>query len=458
MREVLLTLAASDAPGDIGWTGLRIFAAVALVIFLALIATSRRFFRLQRNRNIAGLLAGGWPAIAIGFFLGPHGAHIISGDTLLEVRPLLIIGLGWIGFLVGMQARKEILAAAPRNLWYWVSLDAVVSLALTGCIAWMLLQRLVPHGRETVIWMLLPVLVLGACALGWSPETRSLLVRHSEPTRRLAVLIRAGSGLSAIFAIAIFGLIYKLAGRTVTGDVAFTPIRLAIAVAASLGIATLVGLGARFMLHQAGRSRPDLLVVFIGVVAIVAGTAVDLTAAPLFTAMLTGVVVANLAGPALRDFERFIAQAEQPVALMFWLLAGVLLETELGAWLWALVAALVSFRVLVKPLLMRATLRDAVRHLPSDSPLRAAPIRQSPIAVALAVALVLAEASAFHRMLLTLVVLVGLLSDLVPMLFAATRRRFVHGRSSGPIVGNHDPDTIATRQFTHGPNSGDARC
>jgi hypothetical protein len=145
--------------------------------------------------------------------------------------------------------------------------------------------------------------------------------------------------------------------------------------------------------------------------------------------MITGATLANLrtSGPSdsvanTAVFGRFILQAEHVVATIFALLAGVLLDPRVllpGA---AIVAALVLVRMLIKPAVF--VMVDSSNNADGDSTrllARTASIRQSPVAVALAVSLVVLASVEDAQRLLTIVVLVGIACDLLATI--AVRRR-----------------------------------
>jgi len=410
--------------GEISATGaLRVFIGVAAVVALSLVATARPFYRVQRIPAVGAFISGGWAAIAVGLILGRHVLNVVDRDVLLDVRPLIMIALGWIGVIVGMQGRWEILRRVPPALWRWTALDALLSAILSATIAAFVMGEWLHPDHRSLDWVLPPVLMLACCMIGWAPETRSIRVAHTPKAGRLALLLQSGAGLSAMAAIVLFGITYRLTGRDELGRMDFTIAENASKALIALVVAALLGLGGRFMLQRADRSRPDALTVFIGVVAISAGVAATLRFSPLFGSMLVGVVVANLTGPRVRDFERFIMGAEHAVALLFYLLAGVLLEPAIGLWGAILVAAFVLIRIAVKPFAMQRSLAAHAAELPARSVLYAASIRQSPIAIAIAVGLILSEASTLHRRLLTVVVLVGLISELLPYLVSLRQRR-----------------------------------
>ena len=128
-------------------------------------------------------MSGGWVAIALGALLGPHFLHVIDGEVLLNVRPLIMIGLGWIGFIVGMQGRSELLMRVPGVLWKWTFSDAVLSIVLTGAIAVVAMRRAVRDPLESI------ARIADALEGGGpdEPEARAAWLRRCSQWLRLCV-------------------------------------------------------------------------------------------------------------------------------------------------------------------------------------------------------------------------------------------------------------------------------
>jgi len=405
--------------------GQRLFIAVIILVSLALLATSTRFYRVRRSRPLSILLSGGWPALFVGFAIGPWGLNLVTDELLLNLTPLIMVGLGWIGLMIGLQARREVLRSLPAALLRLALVDAVVTTLAFGLLGWIGVRTWVgAEGGETgLAWTLPPAVLIAAASVGWSMETRSLR-GGSEISSRMAFFVRGGGGLAALIAIAIFGIDAAFAAPSDATEALPRVAEAGAKIATSAALAVIVGLLGRYAIREAGKSRSELLVVFLGVVALVAGVTADLAASPLFTAMLAGVVVANLAGSELRLFERFILQAEHVVAVLFALLAGVLIDPAIGVWGALLALAIAGLRMLIKPPIFRVCTRNAVlpKALASQlgretrqSRLEVAPVRQAPLAIAMAVGLYLASPSEFSRRLLTIVIVAGFVSELLPL-------------------------------------------
>lgn len=397
------------------------FLAILLLVSLGLLTTGSRFYRLRRSRTITALHSGGWLALLVGMMLGPVGTGLIDEQTVRSCMPLLQIGLGWIGFMVGLQLQKQILRCVPRELWKLSACDAAASIALiTGACA--LLFWLAPPADATTRGMTIAAITLAAACVGWAMETRSQgFSEHPEHTNA-ALMIRAAGGIAAAIAITIHGLTVPfigVEGAHASATLLRGSLLLGLAVAAAVAAALLGAFG----LAQAGRQRDQQLTVFLGMLAVVAGLATQTGTGTLLASMIAGAIVANLPGSGLRAFERFVLRSEHAVAVIFSLLAGVLM-TMIANWTPMLLALLIfAFRITCKPSLIAALLpsvrRDS-RHTPAAHHARRlaaiASMRQSPIALALIVSIVLVWPSPATQATLIALVIAGILSELAARL------------------------------------------
>ncbi len=411
-----ITLLAETGDGVSKFGALGVFGAAMLVGGIALLLTSRRFAGIRRRPVFAALISGGWLAIFTGFILGPHALDVVRGNTLLEVRPLMLIGLGWIGLIIGLEAHRDVLRLVPKSLWRWVVFDSATSLVIITTATVLILIWLLPESSVESRWIYLPAITLGVCAMGWSPETRSIRIASSPQARQIGLFIQAGAGLTAVYAVLVFGVLSTVAARDPSGDPMLQPARAVILILVTALVGLIAGFGGRWLLRQAGRDRPALLVVLLGMIAMIAGAAAELGVSPLLGAMLAGVVLANTSRTRLVNFEHLTHKAEHPMAMLFYLLAGILLNPNVGGWGVVLIGVLIAFRLGVKPIIMRRLFPQWKQRAARSAALHRAPIRQAPLAIAIAVALVIDEPSAFHRQLLAVIAISGLICDLVTLM------------------------------------------
>lgn len=389
------------------------FLSILLVATLAIAGTSRALNRLRRSRPIAVLISGGWIWIAVGAALGPRVLGAIGGDIVLRMTPLVAFALGWIGLMIGLQAQRSVLASLPAGVRRATLTDLTLSLPLFGLAGWIGLAMWAGDGPA--VSLAGPAALLAACGVGWTMETRSLRAGRSEADGRLSMAIRGAGGVAAIAAVSVWGVGSSLSHHGDGGAPEIDLARGGATLAACVALAVVVGVVARLALRVASDNRADLLTVFVGLVALVSGAAVNLGAPPIFAAMLTGIVLTNMPGVELRRFERFLLDAEHVVAVVLAIIAGVLLDASIGPVGLLLAVALATLRLLTKPAAVSAAARgdDSLRI--ASRTLRLASVRQSPVALAVAVGFVLAEPSETSRQLLAVVVLTGLLSEAIPL-------------------------------------------
>ncbi|MGA1517092.1 MAG: hypothetical protein ACO396_04905, partial [Phycisphaerales bacterium] len=366
-------------------------------------------------------------AVLAGAAIGPAGLDVIDAAIFAEVRPLLVVALGWVGLIVGLQLRLRVLQAVPNVVWRWVLVDAAVSasiaiaLGLAACGWWIEgFFELAAESPGLVIAIVPAIAALAASNLGWAPETRSLRIELSDRTRRIAVLVSAGAGLASVIAVATLGLTALPIAETteaVSFDARLGLVRLGVLA----GIAVLAGTAARFLLGSIERNSPQMLVVLLGLVCLVGGIADAAGIPPLLSGLLAGVVIANLPEGPSRELESVLRRGETAGAILLYAVAGVLATFEPGWGAVLLALGLAASRTLLKTAWMSAALRGGGEELPRGTPLRLATVRQAPIAVAIAVSLVLVEDSQLSRTILSVVVLTGLLSSLVAPLRSLQR-------------------------------------
>jgi hypothetical protein len=425
----------------------KFFFAILLIVIVALFSVSARTFRFRRSRIVVALVAGGWLHVGVGILIGPAMLGAVEETALSRLTPLLVVGLGWIGMMIGLQARREVLRELPRSLFVCAGIDIAVSVVVFGALSWFMLGKWAPGASAASLWP--GVVLLTAASFGWLLETRSLRASSSPASARLALCVRGSGALCAMVAVLLYGLLAHASVRGQDNVMAFDWGDTGVKAAVTVLLAVMAGVIGRFALRLAGGNRSELLVIFIGLGALVAGAATSLGYSPMLASALVGAVIANLAGPALRRFERFIFQAEFVVASLFSILAGMLLDVRIGFGGVALAGALAGARYFFKSpafsygarIRWSSTDQDkgTPTRLPDTSPLYLAPIRQAPLAIALGVALVIAEFSPMSRKLLGVIVLTGLLTS-APMVFATFRAVTSHDPGEPESAGERAPE------------------
>lgn len=383
-------------------------AIVAAAVLVGIVAATLRGVGSRRRLALA---LGKWLAVAAGLAIGQAGLGLVGERELVTIRPLGGVLLTWIGLIVGLQLSRAVLARVPVSLVRWSAADAALGVAVAAATVWILSTR---PGIDPWTASVGVAATLVACVgLGWSPETRSLGLGHSRGGQAIATLVRAGAGLQAAVATLAFGVAASVTDFGPDGMLRFE-LRGGFAVlATATAIAVVVGVGCWLLLERLARRPGERMVITLGSLAILSGTAEWLHATPLYSGFICGAMLANLGGAGLRRLEVRLKDAELTLAIAVFLLAGLLLgpvDVPLLAWL---VGLLLAVRAVGKP---AVTALARLPGPPSWAALRTIARRPAPVGVAIAVAGVMLRDSQLRRTVLAATLVAGLLVFLLHLI------------------------------------------
>ncbi len=385
----------------------------ALAFGLASLALTRKAAKISRIPIAAALIGGGWVFFAVGLLIGPIGIDLLKLDLLTELRPLLQIGLAWIGLLVGLQAKRSIMAQIPGSLWKWIAVDCLASVIVGVFITGIVLLWIAPQASYGALC--LPCVLIGCATIGWTAELRSLRGLDAR-SPLLATLTQAGAGLAVILAITIHGIV-SLYVTTIEGGI-ITPNfgQGSIGLISTMFVAGVCAMTMRLLLQQESWNDGRIIVSLIGTLALIAGVSTVLDGSPMFGACVLGVMIANMRSGAMRRLERVITGSETAIASILFLLAGAIVDPIAAWWPWIIAAIVLTFRVVFKVPLARVYSGNTWLERGSNN-IHFATIRQAPIAIALAIASLLELNNSAQRVMLLVLAIVGVLSNIIPLLW-----------------------------------------
>jgi len=313
---------------------------ILTVLLLALIGLLGAEFTFSQRQVPLGpriFIAIGGPFLFLGFALGPHVAQVLSRETVVLLNPLLVLGLGWVGVLFGLQLDRDHLSQFPKGYLALAWLQAVAAFAIVFAIAYLVTDAWLSVNFEAV-------LVAAAATACVSTPAAIALISNTYMTRgRITRLLFYVASLDASVGIIVLGLTHAAhRGELLGGGVAL-PVLEWFAFSILLG----VFFGVLFL--SLTRIRPrnqELMLLLIGLVLFAAGTAFYLSLSPLFICMVTGIVIGNLS-PMRRRVYAALSQWEKPIYIMMLVVAGALLQFS-SWWIIPLVIAYVAARILAK--------------------------------------------------------------------------------------------------------------
>lgn len=312
------------------------FLSTLILILVALIGARFSFSTLRVPPGPRLVLRTGTHFLLLGFLLGPHALGLLTQDSLRQLFPLLGIGLGWIGFLFGLQLDRRNLRQFPIALHLLAIGQAVLAFFVFVGVGGLALLGAGFTDRTPILLLL----GAGATACISTPAGIALISTNYRVRGKVRDLLFLVASLDALVGIAALQTVYALFPP---GDLGVgLPVLLRLTwIAAALGLGVICGI----LFLWLTRPRPgseEMVLFLLGIAAFSSGAALQLQLSPLFVSVVMGVVVANFSADPQRVF-RVLHDWEKPIYVVFLLLAGALLDFS-TPWIVALALAYAVLR------------------------------------------------------------------------------------------------------------------
>ncbi|RKH51863.1 sodium:proton exchanger [Corallococcus sp. AB049A] len=309
-----------------------------IVAALSLLASSRSLLDPGRFPALAQLAASGLLFLIFGALLGPSLLGVLTARNLESLRPLVALGLGTGGVLLGLNLEPRLLRLLPRPVYaaavahagtafLFVALPLSVPLLLS-----MGLRPLVAVGAAAL---------LGAAASLSSGHFAVLGYRNGrlERARGLGVALLTMMDDAVGLGVLALGLVLGATGNAAEG-------------LGLVSLALLLGVACGALLAFLTYSLKDLAeqtTVTLGMVALVGGAAAYLRLSSLLAGVACGATLALMGGRTAERVSRALSRVERPTYLLLVFMVGCHIHArDVSAW--ALLPAYVGLRFLGKVL------------------------------------------------------------------------------------------------------------
>ncbi len=328
-------IASKDRPEAV----LRVILGLLALTALAYLGGHKRVIELERKLGISQVITAGLPFLLLGMVARQPAVGVLTDSVLNELRPVLLIGLGSIGFVAGFRFEAKLFQGLPQG---------------TGTIA--LLSTFLPFAAVALATAPLLVLFSGA---DWRSSLQDpvfvrdalILATAGASTARSAVRLFDTSDGDSIAARVI--RIEELAGVLGLALVAAFFRRQdpagawnlpgALWLLVTLGLGTALGLLYYTMLAST-RRWPELLVLTLGAIAFAAGSAALLQLSAVAVSFVAGVLLANFPGQYQTPLREMLKRLERPIYLLALFLIGA--QWDVGDWRgWALMPVFMVARL-----------------------------------------------------------------------------------------------------------------
>lgn len=316
--------------------------ALVVLLVLAYLGGHPRVRAWERRIGIAHLATSGLPFFLLGLVAALPAVRILEPATVGQLGPLLELGLGWIGFVLGFRFELRRFERQPAWLGRTALLGTVLPflLVVVGSAALLLGAAHFSPDAFREPFFLRDALVLGTAATVTARSAPEFVEGRRGPGTRhdhLSLLVQLEE-LAALLGLAVLGVLFRPEGAGVPWEIPGTAWLLL-----SLGTGLALGLVA-FLILRPPASGSQSLLLLLGTVALAAGIASQLRVSPVVICFLAGVVLTHLPGDHKARTGAILGRLERPIFLLFLVIAGTISEVG-DAKTWVLMAVFVAARL-----------------------------------------------------------------------------------------------------------------
>lgn len=253
--------------------------------------------------------------ILLGAVLGPPGLDVLPTDIAGAHDSFAALALTMVAFLLGGALERGALVAHGREILAMSLSVVIASTVLVGAALWL-------AGAPMVV-----VLAMAGISAATAPAATRDVVRQAGKKGRFATNLLGIVAIDDAWGLLVFSVMLTLAGLVGGTHGAADAIRFGLWEAGGgLLLGAAIGLPAAYLTGRLKRGEPSLLEA-LGIVLICAGVAQTLEVSYLLAGMAAGAIVVNLAQHHHYPFHE-IERIEWPFVLLFFILAGSLLDLE----------------------------------------------------------------------------------------------------------------------------------
>ncbi len=270
-------------------------------------------------------IVSGAEYLVLGILLGPQASGLLGAAVLEQFSPVITLGVGWTGALLGAQFVLPRLIRIPGRVYRVALVEALLTMMVVGgvmalLLAWWLYLDL----REVLV----PALALGGLATVTSEAGIGVAAAGRPRGDPMVRQLRVAAGVCATVAVLTLGLLTALF-HPATGVVPRGPTATEwVVINVALGV---VG-GVLFHLFVGEERQPDrLFIALVGAVILVSGAAAYLRLSAMLSAAVFGAILANTS---LRrgEIDASLSRIERPLYFTLLVLAGASWTPRPATW------------------------------------------------------------------------------------------------------------------------------
>lgn len=288
------------------------------IFALAYLAGNARIQALEQKLQIAQVMTAGLPFVLLGALAHMQQIGILSANVLWEIRPLLALGLGWIGFSIGFRFNARMVDSLTPDAtrmslhttgFPFCSILAACALLLVWVEHW-------PANAEFVRDAMI-LATAGAMTAYSAPRLLEARGASGSTVDRIAAIVELEQ-LAGVFGLMLVAAYFRPQASMVSWQLPGTAWLFM-----TLGMGATVG-GVIYGALGRIESEAEFSLMVLGSVCFASGMASYLRLSPLVVSFIVGIILVNLPGGPKDQIREALARMERPIYLLFLLVAGSL--------------------------------------------------------------------------------------------------------------------------------------
>lgn len=315
---------------------------LVMLLALAYLGGHRRVQDLEEKLGISQLITSGLPFVALGLFASQPAVGILSDKLIADLGPILRLGLGWIGFIVGFRFNAQRLALLSEGRASVIAQRvALAFLAIVGGASLVLLIHSKRDAAEPTF--IRDALILGTAGIVTARSTARLLERAGGAGSAVLVsTIGLVEELAAMMGLLVVAAYFRPGSSEANWQLPGTAWLLL-----TLGLGVVIGMVVYAVMLLRTRGSAEYMVLALGSISFAAGMAGNLQLSPVVVCCVAGALLANFPGDYKERLERTLLKLERPIYLLFLIVVGALWRVDDFSG-WILMLAFVGARLLGK--------------------------------------------------------------------------------------------------------------
>lgn len=294
-------------------------ALLSLVLLVLIAYLGSIFFQKVKIRKpwIKSFAYTGSLYLLLGYLIGPNLFNVFNKEISQQLNVLYALVLGWIGFLIGLQANVKSIKRFQKEYFRFATINIIIAVVISFivlCQSYHLVDRFF---NETEVFILA---IAGAVT---SPIMIAVISRDYKLSGRVSYLLQFAAAFDNMLGIILVGLVMSY-----TSDISFLNIYNpgVLTIIVSIIIAAIASY-LFCLLSKDMKTDQEIFLLVLGLLLFIVGIAFYLKQSLLFMSFVFGFGIANLSANTKKIYLS-IQQVEKPLYILLLIFVGANLEFE----------------------------------------------------------------------------------------------------------------------------------